>query len=165
MNQPPNIAASVHTRLKNQFNSAREDFQVILTRYALERFLYRMSQSSHQEQFILKGALLFSVWSDQPHRPTRDLDLLGRGDNTLSYLEQVFSDICQTIVPDDGLEFNPDTIKSQKIKEDQEYEGVRINLQANLTGTRTRIPVQIDIGFGDAYIGRSHNHELVIENN
>lgn len=126
MNQSPNIAASVRTRLKNQSTSAREDFQVILTRYALERFLYRISQSLYQEQFILKGALLFSVWSDQPHRPTRDLDLLGQGDNTLSYLEQVFSAICQTIVPDDGLEFNPDTIKSQKIKEDQEYEGARI---------------------------------------
>jgi len=70
MNQSPNIAASVRTRLKNQSTSAREDFQVILTRYALERFLYRISQSLYQEQFILKGALLFSVWSDQPHRPT-----------------------------------------------------------------------------------------------
>ncbi|ELR99686.1 nucleotidyl transferase AbiEii/AbiGii toxin family protein [Gloeocapsa sp. PCC 73106] len=149
MNQSHNVAASVRTRLKNKSTSAREDVSVILTRYTLERFLYRISQSLYKEQFILKGALLFSVWSDQPHRPTRDLDLLGRGNNTLSYLEQVFSDICQIMVPVDGLEFNPNTIKSQKIKEDQEYEGVRINLQANLAGTRTRIPVQIDIGFGD----------------
>lgn len=77
-----------------------------MTRYALERLLYRLSQSKYRDQFILKGAFLFSLWSDEPHRATRDLDLLGRGDNTLSHLEQVFQEICQIQVADDGLEFN-----------------------------------------------------------
>lgn len=150
MNPPRQVAASVRQRLKNLATALREDFQSVLTRYALERFLYRLSQSQYGDQFILKGALLFSIWSDEPHRTTRDMDLLGRGDNTLTHLEQVFRELCQVRVEEDGLEFNSDTVKSQAIKEDQEYEGVRINLSAFLVGTRTRIPVQIDIGFGDA---------------
>jgi predicted nucleotidyltransferase component of viral defense system len=150
MNQPANIAASVRQRLKNLATQQGEEFQSLLTRYALERLLYRLSQSKYRDQFILKGAFLFSLWSDEPHRATRDLDLLGRGDNTLSHLEQVFQEICQIQVADDGLKLNGKSVKSQRIKEDQEYEGVRINLQANFTGTRTRIDLQIDVGFGDA---------------
>lgn len=150
MNQPRNVAASVRQRLKNLATQQGEEFQAILTRYALERLLYRLSRTGYRDTFILKGALLFSVWSDEPHRATRDVDLLGRGDNTLSHLEQVFREICRGRVEEDGLEFNEDTVRCQKIKEDQEYEGVRINLQAFLTGTRTRIELQIDIGFGDA---------------
>ncbi len=150
MNQPFKVSASVRQRLKNLAVTGGEEFQALLTRYALERFLYRLSLSQYRDQFILKGALLFSIWSDEPHRATRDLDLLGRGDTTLSHLEQVFREICQVQVDGDGLEFNSDTVKSQRLKEDQEYEGVRINLRANLAGTRTRIELQIDIGFGDA---------------
>lgn len=150
MNQPRNVAASVRQRLKNLATQQREEFQAILTRYALERLLYRLSRAGYRDTFILKGALLFSVWSEEPHRATRDVDLLGRGDNTISHLEQIFREICRGQVEEDGLEFNEDTVRCQKIKEDQEYEGVRINLQAFLTGTRTRIELQIDIGFGDA---------------
>ena len=150
MNQPFKVAASVRQRLKNLAAQQGEEFQAILTRYAWERFLYRLSCSSYRDTFILKGALLFSIWSDEPHRATRDLDLLGRGDKSLSHLEQVFREICQLPVDWDGLEFNSDTVKSQRIKQDQEYEGVRLNLRASLTGTRTRASLQIDIGFGDA---------------
>lgn len=94
--------------------------------------------------------MLFSIWSDEPHRSTRDLDLLGRRESTVSHLEQVFREICCIQVEDDGLEFKEDTVRGNPIKEDQEYEGVRINLRALLTGTRTRSELQIDIGFGDA---------------
>lgn len=150
MNQAGSVAASVRQRLKNVAATSFEDFQAILTRYALERFLYRLSQSEYRERFILKGALLFSIWSEQPHRATRDLDLLGFGNNTLPELERVFREICQVAVELDGLEFNPETVSCHRIKPDQEYEGVRINLRGNLALTRTRIDLQIDVGFGDA---------------
>jgi predicted nucleotidyltransferase component of viral defense system len=160
VNQSDRVAASVRQRLKNLAARQGEEFQALLTRYAGERLLYRLTQSKYREQFILKGAFLFSIWSDEPHRPTRDLDLLGRGDNTLSYLEKVFQEICQVEVLDDGLEFNSYTVRSQRIKEDNEYEGVRINLRSNLTGTRTRIELQVDIGFGDAVTPAAINREI-----
>lgn len=147
MNQPRNLAASVKERLLKKARSQREEFQGILTRYALERFLYRISSSLYRDIFILKGATLFSVWSDQPHRATQDLDLLGCGENTLPHWEQVFRDICGVQVAADGLEFKDNTIRGERIKEDQEYEGVRIKLTAIL-GT-AKIPIQVDIGFGD----------------
>ncbi|HEY9826661.1 MAG TPA: nucleotidyl transferase AbiEii/AbiGii toxin family protein [Stenomitos sp.] len=149
-NKPRNIAASVRQRLQNLSQKRKEDFQGILTRFALERFLYRLYQSNHKDRFILKGAMLFALWSSEPHRATRDLDLLCHGDNAISPLEQVFREICQTQVEDDGLDFKAETVQGKQIKEDQEYEGVRIKLNAFLTGTSTRIDLQIDIGFGDA---------------
>lgn len=93
MNPPRNIAASVRQRLLNLAREQQEEFQGLLTRYALERLLYRLSQSEYRNIFILKGATLFSVWSDEPHRATRDLDLLGYGNSTVAHLEQVFQDI------------------------------------------------------------------------
>ena len=149
-NQPRNIAASVRQRLRNLAQAQQEDFQGILTRYALERFLYRLHQSTYQNRFILKGAMLFTLWSNEPHRATRDLDLLCHGNNAVKHLEQVFQEICQTQVEDDGLDFKAETVQGKQIKEDQEYEGVRIKLNAFLTGTSTRLDLQIDIGFGDA---------------
>jgi len=150
MNQPRNLSASVRQRLKNFAVSNKEDFQAVLTRFALERFLFRLSQSSYSEQFVLKGALLFSVWSQLPHRATRDMDLLGFGDNSLDYLQLVFQYVCDLDVIPDGLEFHSSSVNCRRIKPDQEYEGVRINLLGNLTLSRTRINLQIDIGFGDA---------------
>jgi predicted nucleotidyltransferase component of viral defense system len=152
MSQQPsrNIAASVRQRLLNLAQSQREDFQGVLTRYALERLLYRLYQSDHRDRFILKGAVLFMLWSNEPHRATRDLDLLCHGDNEIAHLEQVFQEICQTQVEDDGLDFKSETVQGRKIKEDQEYEGVRIKLNTFLTGTSTRLNLQIDVGFGDA---------------
>ena len=106
MNPPRNIAASVRQRLLNLARQQREEFQAILTRYARERLLYRISQSEYRDTFLLKGATLFSVWSNEPHRATRDLDLLGYGDATVPHLEQVFRDICRVQVESDGLELN-----------------------------------------------------------
>jgi predicted nucleotidyltransferase component of viral defense system len=145
-----NIAASVRQKLLNLANAQQEDFQGILTRYALERLLYRLSQSKHRDRFTLKGAMLFTLWSDEPHRATRDLDLLGEGDNSIPHLEQVFRDICSVPVEEDGLHFRAETVNGEQIKGDKEYQGVRLKLNAVLIGMSTRIAIQVDIGFGDA---------------
>jgi predicted nucleotidyltransferase component of viral defense system len=148
--KPNNMAASVRQRLLNMARERGEDYSLLLTQYALERLLYRMSRSEFREHFILKGAMLFSIWGGEPHRPTRDLDLLGSGDNSITHLVKVFKTICQTAVENDGLEFLEETVQGEQIREDQEYEGVRIKLLSRLAGAR--IPIQVDIGYGDTII-------------
>ena len=143
-----NIAASVRQKLLNIATSTGEDFGLVLTRYALERLLYRLGQSNYREQFILKGAMLFQVWTHTPHRPTRDLDLLGRGDPSIERCQEVFGELCRIPVEDDGLTFSAETVKAEKIKEGQEYEGIRVRFLSLLGNVR--IPVQVDVGFGDA---------------
>jgi predicted nucleotidyltransferase component of viral defense system len=144
---PRNVSASVRQRLLNFSRGRGEDFGLVLTRYGLERLLYRLSRSAHGDEFVLKGAMLFAIWSDQPHRPTRDLDLLGCGSPDIGRLEEVFSEIVQQEVADDGLEFLAGSVRGERIREDQEYEGVRINLEARLGAAR--IHLQVDVGFGD----------------
>jgi hypothetical protein len=148
MTERRNIAASVRQRLLNASRARREDFQVTLTRYAIERLLYRLSKSAHREQFIIKGAMLFSAWNEVPHRPTRDLDLLSFGTSDIPRLEGMFREIVNTEVEPDGLEFFAESVRGGRIKEDQEYEGVRLSIQARLE--HARLSLQIDIGFGDA---------------
>lgn len=150
MNSDKNTAASVRQRLLNLARERNEDFQLILTRFALERFLYRLSQSKYQNDFILKGAMLFQVWGGDVHRPTRDLDLLSFGKPDITFYEMVLKDTCSYTATDDGLIFQTDTIKLDRIKEDDEYHGLRAHILV-LLGT-TRISLQIDIGFGDAVI-------------
>ena len=145
--KPRNLAASVRQRLMNLARAQNEDFQLVLTRYALERLLYRLSQSEHRDVFVLKGAMLFQLWGDQPHRPTRDLDLLGRGDNSIPRFEHIFREVCELAVEEDGLVFSAESVRGDTIKEDQEYEGLRLTLDCRLENAR--IPIQIDIGFGD----------------
>jgi hypothetical protein len=145
-----NLAASVHDRLLQLAKKQNEDFQGLFTRYCLERLLYRLSKSPHRDAFVLKGALLFALWSNRPHRPTKDVDLLGKGDNSIEKVEQVFRTVCGLPVEDDGLVFQPETIRAERIKEGQEYEGVRIHCEVRL-GT-ARVEVQADVGFGDAVI-------------
>lgn len=127
-----NMAASVRQRLLNLRRSCGEDYNALLTQYAIERFLYRLSKSDLADRFVLKGAMLFRVWSGAMHRPTKDLDLLGRGAPT----------------PDDGLTFDPDAVVAAEIREGQEYGGIRVRLVVMLGSAR--IPMQIDVGFGDA---------------
>jgi predicted nucleotidyltransferase component of viral defense system len=148
MTKPEQLAASVRQRLKNLTGTT--DFQTMLVRYALERLLYRLSQSNYRQQFVLKGALLFDIWLERSHRATRDVDFLGFGDNTPARIEEIFRELCSIDVIADGLEFAVGSVVSSRIKADCEYEGVRINLLAYLAGTRTQIPVQVDVGFGDA---------------
>ncbi len=155
MKQPPkNMAASVRQRLLNLSRTAGQDFQVVLLRYAIERLLYRLSRSHHNRRFVLKGATLFSLWSKKPHRPTRDLDLWGRGDNSIPALIEAFKEICLTQVEDDGIVFALDTIRGTEIRIDDEYLGVRLHLLGYIA--RARIDVQIDIGFADDVRPRPH---------
>ncbi len=104
---PVNVAASVFERLKQRARRTGEDFNLLLDRYVAERLLYRLSQSSHAGSFTLKGATLFAVWEDEPHRATRDIDLLDSGDESAKRLQRIFADVCAVPVVDDGLVFDP----------------------------------------------------------
>ncbi len=151
--KPTNLAASVRQRLTELARKQGEDFQLVLTRYVIERLLYRLSRSEYGGEFVLKGAMLFRLWADQPHRPTRDLDLLSKGENSPARLAHVFQDVCRLIVEDDGLTFDPGGVTAEQIKEDQEYEGVRVHCEARLG--HAQIDLQIDVGFGDAVTPRA----------
>jgi predicted nucleotidyltransferase component of viral defense system len=142
-----NTAASIRARLLALAQNKGEDYQRVLGRYAIERFLYRLGLSPYRDKFALKGATLFTLWTGQTHRPTKDLDLLGRGSSTIAEVEQTIRAICETHA-EDGIVYRRDSVEGAKIKEDDEYDGVRIKLDAELAGAR--IPMQIDIGFGDA---------------
>ncbi len=143
-----NLAASVRHRLLSQARANREEFQFVLIRYALERLLYRLSRSPYHDQFVVKGAMLFRLWSSQIHRPTKDLDLLGYGEQSVARFEQIFRALCAQEVEDDGLVFDAASVWGEQIREDQHYEGLRIHCVARLERARTSL--QIDIGFGDA---------------
>ena len=145
-----NLAASVRQRLANLAQTQKEDFQQMLSRYARERLLYRLSISPHRDEFILKGALLFSYWTAAPHRPTRDLDLLGHGAPEIKLMEKAIRDLCEIQAEPDGLIFQPSSVHGERIKDEEEYEGVRLRLIASLG--QARIPLQIDIGFGDRVV-------------
>lgn len=144
-----NSAESIRARLLDLAKNRREDFQLTLAQYAIERFLFRLGQSAFQDQFVLKGAMLFVLWEGRLHRPTRDLDLLGYGSPELERIAQVFREI-SAIEADDGLIFDTTDLRVERIKEDADYEGVRLSFVALLA--RARIPLQIDVGFGDAVL-------------
>jgi len=118
-----NRAASVRARLLNRARTERMDFNLMLTRYSLERLLYRLSVSAWADQFLLKGALLFDLWFDQPHRPTRDIDLLGFGPSEIDHLIEVFQQVC-TIPSDDGIIFDHASVRAATIRKEANYEGV-----------------------------------------
>lgn len=144
-----NTAHSIRTRLARISAERGVDFLQVLTSYAIERLLFRLSVSRHAQQFILKGATLFTLWEGFPHRQTRDLDLLGFGDDTVERLEALFREIISVVVPEDGLIFDPE-VRGESIRTFQEYGGIRIHLLARLE--KARIVVGVDIGFGDRVI-------------
>lgn len=155
-----NISASVRDRLLNKARAEKLDYNLLLTRYALERMLYRLSISKQRDQFLLKGALLFDLWFDVPHRPTHDADFLGFGSAEIPHIEEIFRDICRIEV-EDGIAFQPDTVKAAEIRKEANYAGVRVTLLGMLDSARC--PVQIDIGFGDAVVpGPDEVHYPVI---
>jgi hypothetical protein len=143
-----NLAASVRAQLMQLSRTRKEDFNFVLTRYAMERLLYRLSQSMHEPTFILKGAMLFTVWSGHPHRTTKDIDLLASGEPDLRRLEQIFRDVCVVSVEDDGIIFDATTVTATRIKEEANYEGIRVHLTGKLGSAHLHL--QVDIGFGDA---------------
>src|SRR5574340_1064381 len=142
-----NLGASIRDRLLNKARAEKLDFNLLLTRYALERMLYRLSISTQRDQFLLKGALLFDLWFDVPHRPTRDADLLGFGSAEIPHVEAVFRDICAAEL-DDGIRFQADSVHAEEIRKEANYSGVRVTLVGMLDGARCH--VQVDVGFGDA---------------
>lgn len=142
-----NRAASIRARLKQHAAESKQDFNLTLTRFGLERLLYRLSVSDHAGNFLLKGALLFQLWYGHPHRPTQDADLLGFGPDDVPTLVEMFRSVAEIPV-DDGIVFDPATTKGSEIRKDAGYGGVRIDLRATLDGAR--IALQVDIGFGDA---------------
>ncbi len=141
------LAASVRARLLNIAKAQGADFNQILVRFALERILYRLSQSAHADHFLLKGALLFTLWYDMPHRTTRDADLLGFGASDLESITQTFRDIASVKV-DDGIVFDPASVSVEDIRKDAGYAGARVLITGEIA--KARCKTQIDIGFGDA---------------
>ncbi len=142
-----NLPASVRQRLLNLSKERKEPFDLVLVRYGIERLLYRLSRSAHAEKFLLKGAMLFALWADGTHRPTRDVDFLGFGPKDDEELKAIFAELCRLETEPDGLTFLPDSVTATSIREEAAYPGTRITLEARLENAR--IPLQVDIGFGD----------------
>ncbi|MBL7064342.1 MAG: nucleotidyl transferase AbiEii/AbiGii toxin family protein [Anaerolineae bacterium] len=144
------VAASVRQRLLNHARTEGRPFNEVLQYFALERFLYRLGRSSYRRQFVLKGALMFTAWQSPFSRPTRDIDLLGRLDNSVEHVVSVIQAICQETAPEDGMRFDTENALGERIIEAANYAGVRVRFTAYL-GT-ARVPMQIDTGFGDPLV-------------
>ncbi len=153
-----NISASVERRLLNLSRQSGEDFQYVLMRYGLERLMYRLSRSVYAKEFVVKGAMLLRVWTGEQYRPTKDLDLLAILDKSPEELDQIFRDVCTLTVEDDGLVFRSETIRVRQIREDNVYGGMRVTLESRLG--KIRIPLQVDIGFGDAVTPEAQQEEF-----
>ena len=143
-----NLAASVYARLLKRTEPGDEQFQFVLMRYGAERLMYRLSQSVHAANFVLKGAMMFLVWTGAQYRATKDMDLLALKSASVERLRDIFRELCELPVAQDGLAFEPDSVKAEEIREDNLYQGVRVTLVARLG--KARVPIQVDIGFGDA---------------
>lgn len=146
------LGASVRQRLLNQARLQGRPFQELLQYFAMERFLYRLAKSPFADRFILKGALLLTAWRAPVARPTMDIDLAGKTNNELEHIRSLVGEVCEFATEPDGIEFAAASIEVQRIKEDAEYEGVRVRFDATLA--KARIPMQIDIGFGDVIVPR-----------
>lgn len=140
-------AASIHARLLNRAKKRDEDFNLLLTRYATERLLYRLSISPERNQFLLKGALLFDLWFDVPHRPTRDADFLGFGAADSAMLAATVRLVC-AIEADDGMRFDANSVAVVEIREETNYGGLRVKLKGFLGNANCTL--QLDVGYGDA---------------
>jgi hypothetical protein len=145
--RPRNMGASVRARLLNLARQRNQPFELLLTRYVLERLLYRLASTTYRDRFVLKGAMLMAAWFDDPLRPTRDIDLLGFGDPEPDAVLAIFREICG-VAEDDGVLFDADALAVERIRDELEYGGLRIKTDATVDGARIR--VVIDVGFGDA---------------
>lgn len=147
MRKPSNIGASVRARLLNLARQRGQPFQVLLTRFVLERLLYRLSLTPHRDRFVLKGAMLLTSWFTDPLRPTQDLDLLGFGNSDADAMLVIFQEVC-AVTADDGVAFDLSALTVERMREELEYGGLRLKTFAAIDGARVR--VLVDIGFGDA---------------
>lgn len=152
------VSASVRARLLNLARSAGRDFQELTIRYTVERFLARLAESEHRDQFILKGAMLYIPWKLDDKRTTMDLDLLGFGSPDMENLRMVFQQICDTEIEDDGLIFNKETVTVTQTREESVYDGVRIIVRVNLGSMPIRL--QVDVGFGDQIVPAPQSAEF-----
>lgn len=148
---------SIRQRLLNLSRASGETFDYVLARYGIERVLYRLAKSEVADRFVLKGAILFHVWNKKMHRPTRDLDLLGFGPDDPEVLRNAMFDIIRVPCPEDGLTFDEDSLVVARIRDDMDYGGVRAKFRAKLGNIR--IPIQIDVGFGDAITPAPELHD------
>jgi len=149
MNEPKrNLSASVLARLLKLAQETSQDYQVVLAGYCFERFLYRLGISEVRRRFVLKGAMLLRLWSGQPYRATRDLDLLRQGGGSFEVVRKDLQTICAVAVKQDAVSFDADSIRVEAIRAEDEYAGVRAVLPARC-GT-ARLPLQIDVGVGDS---------------
>ena len=137
------MAASIKGRLLQGARARGEEFQDVLTRYAIERFLYRLSRSPHRENFVVKGANLFLLWMGAAHRPTRDLDLLGYGTQEVAAMVSVFQAVCRQSVEDDGMTFDPETVQGSSVRENEKYAGLQITVKGMLGTAVARLQVDI----------------------
>jgi predicted nucleotidyltransferase component of viral defense system len=144
------VGASVRQRLLNQSRAQGRPFGELLQYFAMGRFLYRLAQSRFADRFILKGALLLTAWRAPISRPTIDIDLAGRTSNELNHIAELVGTVCDVVTEPDGIEFNRASIEVSRIKEDADYEGVRVKFHAVLA--KAQVPMQIDIGFGDVVV-------------
>ncbi len=144
------VAASVRARLLTYSKESGRPFQEILQYFAMERFLFRLSRSKHADKFVLKGGLMLAAWNAPRSRPTKDIDLLARMSNEVDVVANVVREVCTVVEPSDGLSFDPDSIEAVVIKEDADYEGVRVTFLGHLKNAR--IHMQIDMGFGDVIV-------------
>jgi predicted nucleotidyltransferase component of viral defense system len=142
------LARSVHVRLVRHAQATGVDPNLVLTRYAVERFLYRLSRSPHADRFVLKGALLMLVWLGETLRPTSDADLLGFGDLSEEALGRILKDIAAQAVEPDAVEFLADSVRVAPIRVEDDYGGWRATIQARVGAAR--LTVQVDVGIGDA---------------
>lgn len=147
---PTNLAHSVHDRLMALARERNRPFNELLQYYAMERFLFRLSKSPAGRHFVLKGALLLVARADLPFRPTRDIDLLGKTDNSEDNVRNLLQSACLQPVPDDGIRFDVDSLEVERIKQAADYPGIRIRFKGFLG--RARIPMQVDVGFGDVVV-------------
>jgi len=158
MSSAKNVAASIRQKLLNRARSDKRPFAELLQYYAMERFLYRLSQSSHSKHFILKGALMLRVWQSPEFRPTMDIDMLGKTSNDEASIVTQTTDILDVAVDPDGLIFDVSSIQSERITEDADYQGIRVRFRSTLDSAR--INMQIDIGFGDIVYPNPEEAEL-----
>lgn len=156
--EPKDLAASVANRLLQHSRQTGDDYQFILLRYALERLMYRLSQSSHAEDFILKGAMLYVVWTGTAYRPTKDLDFLALHSASVEQLAAVFREVCEVTVLKDAMVFLPESVSAEAIREEAAYQGVRVKVEARLG--KIALSLQVDIGFGDAVTPKAEKAEF-----
>jgi hypothetical protein len=138
--QPSNTAASVRQRLLNKARTDKRTFNELLQYFAMDRFLYRLSESIHADKFILKGALMLRAWKSPIFRPTMDIDMLAyQTSNEIPEVERIIGTICDTETDSDGLEFDSQSVQGERIVEDADYEGVRISFSGKLDTARIRM--------------------------